>query len=127
MRVYEFTAPYYEIGHAARFLGFANDDTEQYLWVQRDECSEVETLPHAGNVWIERDDQQWGGPGGIVNVELRRDALSIRLTPEKAAFMGGFGEFRVRLALSDEEFARVQEQLLRVFVGYEDIVQVPAE
>jgi hypothetical protein len=127
MRVYEFTAPYHEIGHAARFLGFANNDTEQYLWFQREEGSEAETAPHAGNVWIERDKQQWGGHGGIVGVELSRDALSVRLTPEKAASTGGFGEVRVRLELTDEEFGRVWGQLLRVFVGYEGIVQVPAE
>ena len=53
MRVYKFTAPYHQIGHAERFLRFANNDTEQYLWVQREEGSEAETAPHAGNVWLE--------------------------------------------------------------------------
>jgi hypothetical protein len=129
MRVYEFTALYHEIGHAARFLGFANDATRQYLWVQRDECSEAETASHAGNVWIERDDQQWGGYGGIAGVELSRDALFIRLTPDKAEQMGGFDLFRVHLALTDEEFTAVPdavpEELLRVFFGYESLVRVP--
>ena len=100
--------------------------TEQYLWLQRDECSESEVLPHIGNVWVERDDQQWGGSGGITEVELRRDCLSLRLTSEKAEYMGGYDEFRVRLDLSDEAFRRVREQLLRVLVGYESIVRVPA-
>jgi hypothetical protein len=126
MRVYEFTAPHHQIVLAARFLGFVNYDTKQYLWVQRDECSEDETIPEAGNVWIELDDEQWSDYGGIARVELSRDALSIRLTPESAAYMSGVDEFRVRLALSDEEFARVREQLLRVFVGYEELVRVPA-
>ena len=124
MRVYEFTAPYHEIGYAERFLGFANDNTKQYLWLQREECSESETAPFVGNVWIERDDQQWGGPGGITAVQLTRDYLSIRLTPEMARHMGGYDEFRVLLALSNEEFTRVQEQLLRVMVGYESLVRV---
>jgi hypothetical protein len=117
MRVYEFTAPYHEIGYAGRFLAFANNATEQYLWVQRDECSEAETIPYAGNVWIERDDQQWGGHGGIVAVELSRDVLSIRLALDKAEQMGSFDEFRLRLSLTDAEFVAVQEQLQRVFVG----------
>jgi hypothetical protein len=126
MRVYEFTAPYHEIGHAERFLGFANDGTKQYLWLQREECSESETIPFVGNVWIEREDQQWGGSGGITGVELSRDCLSIRLTPEMARHMGGYDEFRVRLVLSDEDFSRVREQLLRVMVGYESLVRVPS-
>jgi hypothetical protein len=41
--------------------------------------------------------------------------------------MGGFSEVRVGLSLSDEEFEAVREQLLRVFVGYESLVHVPAD
>jgi hypothetical protein len=59
MRVYEFVAEDHEIDHAARFVGFANNVTGQYLSLQREERSDAETLPDAGNVWIERDDQQW--------------------------------------------------------------------
>src|SRR5438270_749964 len=82
---------------AALFLGFANDDTQQYLWLQREECSQDEVRPYAGNVWVERDDQMTGGHGGITRVVLTCDTFSVRLTPERAEQMGGYDEYRVRL------------------------------
>ncbi len=45
MRAYELDAPSHEIGYAARFLGFANNATEPYLWVQRDEGSAAQIVP----------------------------------------------------------------------------------
>ena len=126
MPVYEFTAPYHEIGFEERFLGFANNATKQYLSLQRWDCTKNEILPGAANVWIERDDQAWGGHGGIESVILERECLIVHLASELAAHMGGYEEYRVRLVLSDEDFAKVREQLLRVMVGYGPIVRMPA-
>jgi hypothetical protein len=124
VREYEFTAPYHEICVPSLFLGFANNDTEQYFWMQRGECTEDEVLPYAENVWIERDDQQWGGSGGITRVNLSRDKLSVELTKKMASHMGGYDLIRVLFVLTDEEFAQVQEQLLRIMQGYQDMVEV---
>lgn len=53
MMMYEFTASYHEIDQDTDFLGFADETTEQYLRVKRDEPEEREMLPHAGDVWLE--------------------------------------------------------------------------
>jgi hypothetical protein len=66
-----------------------------------------------------------GGHGGIVGVDLDRDTLSIRLTADKVAQMGGFDELCVRFSLTDEGFDVVSDELRRVFVGYEAMVRIP--
>lgn len=124
MSVYEFTASYHEIGEENDFLGFADEVTGRHFWVQRDEESEREMLPHAGDVWLEWEDQCCGGYGGIEEMNLSRERLVVRLTAERAKRMDGVEQLCVHLSLTGEEFAAVAAHLRRVFVGYEDLVQI---
>jgi hypothetical protein len=126
MRVYEFTAPYFEIDPAALFLGFANNDTGQYFWMQRGEESPDEAAPDVGDVYIERDDQGWGAYGGITRVALRRDSLTVELTADVAEQVGGYDAIRVMFSLTGAEFAQVREQLRRVMRAYESVVELSA-
>ena len=123
-QIYRFAAPYFEIDRVVRFLGFANNETGQYLWFQRADGTEDEVVPYADNVWIERDDQGWGGHGGINEIILRRKKLMVLFTPQRAGEMGGFDIIEVKLFLTDEDFEQVQRQLFHVFAGYEDILDV---
>ena len=100
MLLYDFAATEWEADPTARFIGFANNGTGQYFSMQREEGSEASTLPHAGNVWIERDDQSWAGHGGLVSLHMDRRGLSVRLTEEMAARLGGCGYFRVAFAFA---------------------------
>ncbi|MBL9084688.1 MAG: hypothetical protein JNK76_22985 [Planctomycetales bacterium] len=125
MRIDEFDAPYHEIDIPARFLGFANNESEKYLWFQRDEEFEGDPLlPNAGNVWVERDDQAWDGHGGIAGVVLTRTTLTVVFTPEATEYMGGYEEIRISVALNDAAYSAVREQLFRVFVGYEMLLRI---
>jgi hypothetical protein len=126
MRIYDLAATEHAFEPVALRLAFADVRTEQYLWVQREECSEDQVLPDARNIWIERDDQRWGGSGGITAVVLERDALTFSLTPAMAARMGGFGVLRVNVDLDDTAFAALRELLLRVFQGYDELVRIAA-
>ncbi len=123
MQVYEFIAPYFEFDPVSLFLGFVNEDTKQYFWMQREEESLDRAMPDVSDVWIERDDQQWGGTGGIVHVLLYRDSLSIELTSEMAKHMGGYDSIRVVFSVTDVEFDQIRKQLRRVMRGYESIVE----
>ena len=123
MRVYEFTAPYFEVDSSVPFLGFANNPTNQYFWMQRDEKSPDRAVPDVGDVWVERDDQAWGGRGGICRVVLDRLSLTVELTPAQAEHMGGYDAIRVLFAFSEEEFQKIRQQLAWVMRAYESILE----
>lgn len=52
------------------FIGFASD--ENYFWMQPGEESYAKD-----QIWLERDDQAWGGSGGAWKVTLYRDVFLI--------------------------------------------------
>ncbi len=122
--VYRFIATEWEADPTARFLGFANNGSSQYFSMQREEDSEGTILPNAGNVWIELNDQGWGGHGGIVSLSMDRGGLSIRLTADMAHRQGGYEALRVDFKFPDSDFHSIHEQLLRVMTGYYAIMVI---
>jgi hypothetical protein len=56
----------------AGFVGFADNKNKHYLWMQPGEMTTAKD-----GVWLERDDQAWGGSGGNWNVVLTRNTFTV--------------------------------------------------
>jgi hypothetical protein len=63
------------------------------------------------NIYIERDDQCWGGYGGINQVSLARNNLIIYLNSEMANQMGGYDTIKITFSLDDFHFKQLQNVL----------------
>ena len=108
-------------------LSFADclQDHKHYLVLQRDEENPEAVLGDVENIYIERDDQQFGGYGGIELVVLERDRLTLNLTPRMAKQMGHHDSLTVTFVADDSLFANVREVLKPVFRGYDARVRWP--
>ena len=95
MTLYSIIANEWEVDPTAPFLGFSNSRSNHYFLMQREEGSEGIILPNAGNVWIELNDQGWGGHGGIVSISMDPGGLFVRLTEDMARALGGHETLRV--------------------------------
>lgn len=124
MPVYSFIATGWEADPTARFLGFTNNASSQYFSMQREEGSEGIILPNAENVWIELDDQGWGGHGSIASLSMDRGGVSVRLTEDMARRLGGYETLRVVFTFPDSDFHSVRRQLLWVMAGYHAILEI---
>src|SRR5271156_4170777 len=81
-------------------LADSNDDkSEHYFVMDRSEDSSEDAIPGMTNVYIERDDQQWGGFGGIDKVVLERQCLSLYLDSTMATKMGGDNQIRITFTI----------------------------
>jgi hypothetical protein len=105
--------------HRLSFEDGNEDSAGHYLILDRMEGSLQEFLPEMDNVYLERDDQQWGGFGGIEGVALQRNSLILHLNQRMATHMGGYDTIRVGFALSDTEFCELQHVLGLIMQGYE--------
>jgi hypothetical protein len=94
--------------------------------MDRMEESLQEVMPDMGNVYIERDDQQWGGFGGVERVVLERESLTLHLGPRLATQMGEYDTIRVGFALSDCDFHELRRLLGLIMHGYESRLEVTA-
>ncbi len=105
-------------------LSFADrlEHHQHYLVIQRSEERVDDVLPDVENVYIERDDQCWGGYGGIQSVLLLRNRLTLTLTPRMAITMGDHETLSVIFDVDDGMFGRIDEVLSSIFRGYEDRV-----
>jgi hypothetical protein len=106
-------------------LSFADrrEDHVHYLIIQRDQESPDAVLPDAENLYVERDDQQFGGYGGIECVTLSRHRLSLKLTPRMARKMGHHDTLSVGFAEADDSFGRIDQLVELIFRGYESRVE----
>jgi hypothetical protein len=52
------------------FIGFADQEERRYFWMQPGEMTTAKD-----EIWLERDDQAWGGCGGAWNVVLTREQV----------------------------------------------------
>src|SRR5438128_295352 len=92
-------------------LAFAdrnNEMGEHYFVMDRAENSQEEVLPDMENVYIERDDQGWGGYGGIEQVVLERNRLIVQLGPRMATRMGEHEQIRVTFDLTESAFRELR-------------------
>lgn len=118
--VFEFHAGEFETDDVALRVGFADGkNSEHYFIMQREEDSLKEALPNLENIYIERDDQCWGGYGGINHVSLDRNRVIIYLNSEMANQMGGYDTIKITFSVDDLQFQQLQEVLEQVMQGYE--------
>jgi hypothetical protein len=125
--IFEFRAELVVPDRSQQSLSFADhlQSPKHYLVLQRDEENAEATLSDVENVYIERDDQQFGGYGGIESVVLERDRLTLNLTPRMAKQMGHQDALTVTFAADDQLFENVREALKLVFRGYDSRVKCP--
>jgi hypothetical protein len=129
-----FHAEYVASGDVELCLSFAdwNDadwnekEAKHYFVMMRSEESPEEAVPDMQNVYIERDDQCWGGYGGIERIVLERDSLAVHLAPRMATRMGQHDEIHVSFTINDADFHELRHVLHLIMRGYEDKLECRA-
>jgi hypothetical protein len=124
-RVFEFQAALVVPDTAQMSLSFADhpENHQHYLIIQRDEELRNAILPDLENIYLERDDQIFGGYGGIESVTLSRHRLSLKLTPRMAKRMGNFDELILGFEQADNSFRHIEELVALIFRGYESRIK----
>lgn len=92
--------------------------------MDRSEESTQEAVADMDNVYIERDDQGWGGFGGIKRVILERDSLTLHLSPKMATQMGRHRIIRINFRLSNTDFKNLRRVLCLIMRGYESQLEL---
>ena len=127
--MFEFHASFVQADKQCRRLLFAGEDSQQgehYFIMDRSEESTQVVTPDMDNIYIERDDQGWGGFGGVDRVILERCSLTLYLGPRMAVKMGSFETIRIVFALGDGEFSELREVLRLIMYGYEPQLELTA-
>ena len=91
------------------FIGFADQEGCRYFWMQP---GEMTTAKH--EIWLERDDQAWGGCGGAWNVVLTRSTFIVNT--QELPWMA-CDAVEIEFAVDDATYSRLRELLRRVMVG----------
>jgi hypothetical protein len=91
------------------FIGFADQEGRRYFWMQPGEMTTAKD-----EIWLERDDQAWGGSGGAWNVVLTRNKFIVntRELPWMAC-----AAVEIEFAVDDAIYSRLKELLQQVMVG----------
>jgi hypothetical protein len=119
--VFGFHASEFETDDVALRVGFADgENSKHYFIMQREENSIEETFPDLENIYIERDDQCWGGYGGINQISFSRNSLIIYVNEEMANQMGGYDTIKITFSIDDLQFQQLQNVLRKVMQNYED-------
>jgi hypothetical protein len=107
--VIRFVANDVSLDPRAGFVGFADQEGRQYFWMQPGEATTAKD-----EIWLERDDQAWGGCGGAWNIVLTRDKfmLNTRELPWMAC-----DAVEIALALDEATYARLKELLQQIMVS----------
>lgn len=124
-----FHAGFIHVDRLCRRLSFAdrNDGSgEHYFIMDRSEDSPDEAVPDMDNVYIERNDQGWGGYGGSARVVLARDRASLHLGERMLAQMGGRKAIRVSFEVPDAVFRALRDVLCLIMRGYESRLELAA-
>jgi hypothetical protein len=104
-----FTAKDVSLDPHVGFIGFADHEGLRYFWMQPDEMTSAKD-----EIWLERDDQGWGGCGGAWNTVITRDrfVVNTRALPWMAC-----DAVEIEFTVDDATYARLKELLLQVMVG----------
>lgn len=91
------------------FIRFADQEGQRYFWMQPGEMTTAKD-----EIWLERDDQRWGGCGGAWNVVLTRNKFLVntRELPWMACDV-----VEVEFAVDDATYARLKKLLQRTMIG----------
>jgi hypothetical protein len=119
---FEFFATWIDADAPCRRLSFLDrdDDTsDHYFIMDRSEDSPEEAIDDMANVYIERDDQCWGGYGGIERVVLTRNGLTLELNERMKLQMGDFAVIRITFEPSETQIREIRNVLGLIMRGYE--------
>lgn len=111
--VVEFEAADLALTVESGFVGFADSAGERYFWLQPGETptglSQVKD-----DIWLERDDQKFGGSGGDWKIALTRDSLTVdtRHLPWMAC-----DEINIQFRVDDATYRSLKELLETVMAG----------
>jgi hypothetical protein len=108
------------------FLDRDDESSEHYLIFDRSEDSPEEPVADMANVYLERDDQQWGGYGGIESVTLTSDRLTLRLTPDMAKTMGQHDTIQISFGVEDTQWENIRTVLSLIMKGYDSRLVIDA-
>jgi hypothetical protein len=104
-----FTAKDVSLEPRAGFIGFADQEGQRYFWMQPGEMTTAKD-----EIWLERDDQGWGGTGEAWNVVLTRNRFLVntRALPWMAC-----DALEIEFAVDDATYATLKELLQRAMIG----------
>jgi hypothetical protein len=119
MKLFSFHAELVWYDEVSLCISFADKATEHehYFTIQRSEPLD-ELAIDTSNVYIELDDQCWGGYGGIERVSLERTGFTLILGFGKGPDLHGSDGVWITFDLPNEEFqvlCRVLQKLLREY------------
>ncbi len=100
-------------------IGFADKGHQHYFIIQRAEDFREEIFPDMRNIYIELDDQGWAGYGGIHCIILQHQRLTILLTPDMSAQMGGYEAITIMFNRDETSCEDLKDVLTCIFKGYE--------
>jgi hypothetical protein len=108
-----FIADDVELDPQVGFIGFANEEQGRHFWMQPGESSSGRSL-NKEEIWLERDDQQWGGSGGDWKIRLTRTSFNVDTS--QLPWMGS-AAIEIGLSLDDSQYRSPKELLQRVMTG----------
>jgi hypothetical protein len=104
--VVRFTANEISLDPRVGFIGFT--DQERYFWMQPGEMTTSKD-----EIWLERDDQAWGGCGGSWNIVLTRDRFFINT--RKLSWMA-CDAVEIEFIANDATYVQLMELLQKAMV-----------
>ena len=95
------------------FIGFSDTTGGRYFWLQPGETADG-ISSRKNEIWLERDDQQWGGSGGDWTIHLSRNSLTIdtRTLPWMAC-----ETIAIQYDLDDAQYERLKALFEKVMAG----------
>ncbi len=127
MHLFEFHAIRVWHDEVSLCVAFADkiEEHDHYFSIQRSEESPEQALADASNIYIELDDQCWGGYGGIDCVAVERGAFTLVVKDRMIPYMRGHDGVRITFGLNDTEFALFCQVLQKLLRGYERMLLLP--
>jgi hypothetical protein len=104
-----FTAKDVSLDPQVGFIGFADQEGQRYFWMQPGEMTTAKE-----EIWLERDDQAWGGCGGSWNVVLTRNVFAVNT---QALPWMACDAVEIAFTADDATYTQLRELLQRVMVG----------
>jgi hypothetical protein len=126
---FQFHAEFVDADPINCWLSFADrhpDAHVHYFTIQRCEEDTEIAVHDMENIYLERDDQCWGGYGGIKRVILERGSLTVSLEPRMATKVGNHESIRVTFTVETETFGRMRAVLATIMRAYEAQLDVLA-
>jgi hypothetical protein len=127
--IFEFTATAFNFDLISAYVGFWNEDTNHYFIIQRGEdvsSEKVEPLERClDEIYIELDDQGWGGFGGCEKLLLSKNRIVIFLNKEMRRYIQNHYEaIRINFETTEKDYQLLQTVLKQIVTGCEGVLLI---